>query len=312
MPFTLDSEIADGLGPLIEQLTNAEPRQVGDWKTLRATMDALYTHFGALLPAVMDIDTAQYTVRTDDGDELALFWFTKAGVQPGSAALYLHGGGMIGGSVVGYTPAIRRYVAVSGVPILAVDYRLAPEHRHPTQVEDCYAALKWLAANAERLGVDPERIAVMGDSAGGGLAAATALRSRGRGEVQLAAQILLYPMLDNRTICGDPALAPYLTWTYDDNITAWEALLGAGEQVACGFPRHAEVLTDLPPAYIEVGELDAFRDECIEYGHRLLRDTISAEIVVRPGCPHAFDIFAPHAEVSTRAFADRARRLRAI
>lgn len=312
MPFTLNHEIADGLAPFMEQLANTEPRQVGDWNTLRTSIDALYEQFGSLLPTIADVDTAHYTVRAHDGNELALFWFSKAGAQPGSGALYLHGGGMVGGSVASYAPAIRRYVSLAGAPILAVEYRLAPEHRHPTQVDDCYAALKWFVANAERLGVDPARIAVMGDSAGGGLAVATALRARDEREIRLAAQILIYPMLDDRTISSDPAIAPYLTWTYDDNVTAWHALLGDGDQVAWGFPRYAKSLKDLPPAYIEVGELDAFRDECIEYGRSLQRHATSSEIIVRPSCPHAFDIFAPHAEVSVRAIADRVRRLRTL
>jgi acetyl esterase/lipase len=296
----------------MEQMTAVPPREAGDWKSLRAEMEALYVQLGELLPTVTDVDCAHYTIRVSDGTELTLFWFTKFGEQPESAAVYLHGGGMIGGSVASYSPMICRYVSLSGVPILAVDYRLAPEHRHPTPLEDCYAALKWLADQAGQLGVDPARIAVMGDSAGGGLAAGTALLARDRGEVQPAAQILIYPMLDNRTTTPDPAIAPYLTWTYDDNITGWQALLEDSHQGFAGFPGSAESLTNLAPAYIEVGELDAFRDESIRYGRRLLRDSTSAEVIVRPGCPHAFDVFAPHAEVSNRAVADRGRRLRAL
>jgi len=108
-----------------------------------------------------------------------------------------------------------------------VDYRIAPEHPHPTPVEDCYAALRWLADNASTLGVDPARIAVMGDSAGGGLAAGVALLARDRGGPVVAQQLLIYPMLDDRTQTPDPELLPYLTWTYDDNVTGWAALLGA-------------------------------------------------------------------------------------
>lgn len=110
MPFTLDHEIADGLAPFMEQLANAEPRQVGDWNTLRTNIDALYEQFGSLLPTIADVDTAHYTVRAHDGNELALFWFSKAGAQPGSGALYLHGGGMIGAvSAVMRPPFVATY-----------------------------------------------------------------------------------------------------------------------------------------------------------------------------------------------------------
>jgi acetyl esterase/lipase len=126
----------------------------------------------------------------------------------GPAVLYLHGGGMISGSVAIYDGPVSHYVSNSGVSMLAVDYRLAPEHPYPVPVEDCYAGLRWLAEHADELGVDPARIAVMGDSAGGGLAAAVALLARDRGGPELAAQILIYPMLDDRNTAPDPEIAP--------------------------------------------------------------------------------------------------------
>ncbi|MCV7426977.1 alpha/beta hydrolase [Mycobacterium montefiorense] len=311
MPFSIDEEIAKELAPVMEQMAAVLPRQAGDWETLRALLDGLFTHAGTLFPPINGIDIERYTVQTADDSELVLSWFTKVGQQPGSAALYIHGGGYISGSVEHYAPAIRRYVADSGVPILAVDYRLAPEHQYPTPVEDCYAALKWLTANAKRLGVEPSRIAVMGDSAGGGLAVGTAALVRDRGELELAAQILIYPMLSSRTTISDPNIAPFLTWTHDDNVDAWKAFLGEEAHPYFTFPDSPNPV-DLPPAYIEVGELDGFRDECVEYGQRLRRHAISAEVIVRQGCPHAFELIAPDADVSLRAFADRSRRLAAL
>ena len=125
-----------------------------------------------------------------------------------------------------YDLAVREYVAASGVPMLVVDYRVAPEYPHPTPVEDCYAALEWLAEQATTLGFDPARLAVMGDSAGGGLAAGVCLMARDRGGPAVAQQLLIYPMLDDRPSTPDPALLRFLTWTYDDNLTGWGALLG--------------------------------------------------------------------------------------
>ncbi|ABW10008.1 Alpha/beta hydrolase fold-3 domain protein [Parafrankia sp. EAN1pec] len=184
-----------------------------------------------------------------------------------------------------YDPWVARYVSATGVPMLSVEYRLAPEHSHPTPAEDCYAALRWLADHAVELGVDPARIAVMGDSGGGGLAAAVALLARDRGGPVLARQILIYPMLDDRNTTPDPAIPPYAA------------------------PARADDLTGLPPAYVEVGELDIFRDESIEYARRLAAAGVSTELHVHPGAPHGFDALGPETDVGRRATADRVRVL---
>jgi acetyl esterase/lipase len=202
-----------------------------------------------------------------------------------------------------------------------VDYRIAPEHPHPTPVEDCYAALRWLAEGAATLGVDPARIGVMGDSAGGGLAAGVCLLARDRGGPPVAAQLLIYPMLDDRTHTPDPALLPFLTWSYDDNITGWAALLGdkaridgAGTGAVSPYaaPARATDLTGLPDTYIDVGDLDIFRDEDITYARRLSDAGVPTELHLHPGCPHAFEALARRADVSQRAIGDRVRRLRAF
>jgi len=211
---------------------------------------------------------------------------------------------------------VRSYVSATRVPMLAVEYRLAPEYPHPTPVEDCYQGLAWLAGHAGELGVDPARIAVMGDSAGGGLAAGVALIARDRGGPVLAQQILIYPMLDDRSITVDPQIAPYLTWTYDDNITGWAALLGeaAGADTVSPYaaPARATDLAGLPDAYLDVGDLDIFRDEDITYAQRLADAGVPTELHLHPGCPHAFETLARKADVSRRAISDRMRRLRTL
>jgi acetyl esterase/lipase len=160
--------------------------------------------------------------------------------------------------------------------------------------------------------VDPERIAVMGESAGGGLAAATALLGRDR-DVPVSSQILVYPMLDDRTITPDPVLEPLASWTYDNNFTGWRAFLGDGvggpEVPPYAAPARATELGGVADAYIEVGELDIFRDECVEYARRLLAVGSSVELHVHRGCPHGFDRMAPDAAVTHRARADRIRML---
>jgi acetyl esterase/lipase len=197
------------------------------------------------------------------------------------------------------------------VPILAVDYRLAPEFPDPVPVEDCYAALQWLADNASSLGVDPARIGVMGDSAGGGLAAGLALLAHDRGGPAIARQILIYPMLDDRTTTPDPNIVPFAVWTYDDNVTGWGAYLGeaAGTDAASVYavPARRQDLSGLPPAYIDVGVLDVFRDEDAAYATALARAGVSVEFHLYPGAPHGFEAIAPASDIGSRALADRAR-----
>jgi len=182
------------------------------------------------------------------------------------------------------TETVARYVSTSGVPMLSVEYRYAPEHPGLTPVEDSYVALRWLADHSAELGVEPGRIAVMGDSAGGGIAAGLALLARDLGGPSIAQQILVYPMLDDRTTIPDPELVRFAGWTYEDNLTGWSALLGealGGPNVsAYAAPARMADGANLPPIYIEVGELDIFRNECIEFARRTSLAGVSTELHV--------------------------------
>jgi acetyl esterase/lipase len=315
MVLAIDPEVGAALARMVAGLGEVKRPAVGDWRTRRDNGNAMFGVWARLQPVPTDVVTRDFSVRSHDGKEILLRWFHKRGSQPGSAALYVHGGGMLLGSVDVYDEILRRYVSASGVPLLAVDYRLPPEHPFPTPVEDCYAGLRWLAERAQELCVDPTRIAIMGDSAGGGLAAATALVVRDRGGPALARQILVYPMLDDRNTKPAPNIASCLTWNWDDNITGWGALLGEGAGkdgvAAHAAPARATDLTKLPPAYIEVGQLDIFRDESVAYAQRL-QAHVPTELHVHPGAPHGFELFAPDADVSRRAIADRVRALRSI
>ena len=156
----------------------------------------------------------------------------------------------------------------------------------------------------------------MGDSAGGGLAAGVCLMARDRGGPAVAQQVLIYPMLDDRPAAPDPQVQPFLTWTYDDNITGWGALLGenaGGDDVSpYAAPARADDLTGLPDTYIDVGDLDVFRNEDIAFARRLADAGVPTELHVYPGCPHAFEALAREAAVSKRAISDRVRRLRGL
>ncbi|RKL36715.1 hypothetical protein BFJ72_g8264 [Fusarium proliferatum] len=216
-----------------------------------------------------------------------------------------------------YDKVVAAYVARTGVPFLAVDYRLAPEHPHPIPVNDVYAALNWLVAHSEELGVDTSRIGIMGDSAGGGLAVATALLARWQDGPRIAKLILLSPMLDDRTVSADEHLAPSLSWNTADNETGWQTLLGCsrGREVVAETAAPARMVdaTGMPPLYIEVGELGVFRNESIELATKFYKSGIGAELHVYPGCPHGFDIF-PSREtgVCKRAFDNRERAIKSI
>jgi acetyl esterase/lipase len=307
--FTVDPQISAILAPM----AGLPQPAAGDVEGRRTALEAMMAQTAALQPTPDDVVTTDFRAVAEDGGKILLRWYVKTGAAPGPAALYLHGGGTILGSVALYDGPIARYVSATGVPMLAADYRLAPEHPHPTPVEDAYLGLRWLHEHAAELGVDPARIAVMGDSAGGGLAAAVALLARDRGGPALARQILVFPMLDDRTTAPDPALAPFVTWGYEDNLTAWTALLGdsiGGPGVSpYAAPARATDLAGLPPAYVEVGQLDVFRDEDLAYAKRLSAAGVDVEFHLHPGAPHEFDTYGWDTAVARRALRDRHRVL---
>ena len=185
-----------------------------------------------------------------------------------------------------------------GAVVVAVDYRLAPENKYPASLNDCYTALVYLFKNADKLGVDKERIAVAGASAGGGLCAATALMARDKGEYKLAFQMPLYPMIDDRF--QTPASQENIdlrVWNNVANKYAWHAYIGdlAGTDEVSYYMASARAkdLTGLPPAYSCVGNLDPFRDDTINYMARLAQAGVPAELHVYPGAYHAFEVIAP-------------------
>lgn len=311
----LNSDLQADLGPLLAVSAQMPKPAIGDVAARRASARLMFGRLADARPPVPQVEVVQYQVSADDGTSLPMRWYRPARVT-GAAALYLHGGGMIYDlDVVGalYDSVVRGYVAASGVSMLMPDYRVAPEHPHPTPVQDSYAALVWLVEHAAELGVDATRIAVMGDSAGGGLAAGVCLMARDRGGPSIAQQLLIYPMLDDRTPAPDPALAPLLTWSFEDNLTGWGALLPEAAAVSVyAAPAREFDVSGLPPTYLDVGDLDLFHAEDSGYAMLLTAFGIPTELHVIPGCPHAFELLAPGSPVSQQVIAERVRRLRTL
>jgi acetyl esterase/lipase len=314
MSLTFDPEIAAALAPMAESGFNPPP--VGDIEGRRAMWEPIIGAADTAQPIPEDVTTSEHYATADDGAQIQMRWYAKNGATPGSAVLFFHGGGYIFGHIGQFDGTLSRYVSASGVPMLSVEYRRAPEHPFPTPLEDAYAALRWLHDHAAELGVDPGRIGVMGDSAGGGMAAALTILTRERSGPTIARQILLMPMLDDRTRTPDPQIAQMVLWSYDDSATAWPALLGdadGGPNVpATAAPARLEDASDLPPAYIEVGQIDVFRDEDTAYVTKLSRAGVPVEFHIHPGAPHEFDSIAFASDVAKRAIADRVRVLKSI
>jgi acetyl esterase/lipase len=273
-------------------------------------------------PAVPLSEAAQavhYNERTIAGPEgappLRVLIYQPAGASsPMPGYLDIHGGGYIMGTADMGDARNRTIAGEIGCTVVSVDYRLAPETQHPGPVEDCYAGLKWMHANAAELGINPNRIAIGGGSAGGGLAAALALLARDRGEVPIIFQSLIYPMLDDRT-CAHEDPHPYVgeyIWTPESNHFGWSCLLGCepGSEGVSPYAAaaRAQDLRGLPPAFISTGALDLFFEEDLEYARRLTRAGVPVELHVYPGAFHGFDMMAT-AEVAQDANRNMMRAL---
>ena len=217
-----------------------------------------------------------------------------------SAILWIHGGGYVAGSAAMVDRAMRTMAEQAGALVASVEYRLAPEHPYPAALDDCYAALEWLVAQAD---VDVRRIVIAGRSAGGGLAAALTLRCVDTGLVDLAGQVLIYPMLDDRTVRRS-TVAGARGWTPQDNEFGWRAYLGSdpgGKGVsAYAAPARREDLSGLPSTWIGVGTADLFHDEDVQYANRLRDAGVPTQLEVVSGAFHGFDFVGPWTRLARR------------
>ena len=304
-PF--DPELATVLAVLAEQLPSS------------ITPDMIEPMRGASIGAGIDDVLARYleiehretTVPGHEGFELTVSVFARrdhAGQGPGF--FHIHGGGMVIGDRFTGVEVLLDWVERFDGVCVSVEYRLAPEFADPYPVEDCYAALVWTAEHAEELGIDPARLLVAGGSAGGGLAAGTALLARDRSGPALLGQVLMYPMLDDR---NDTVSAHQIdgegVWDRTSNQTGWDALLGerrgTDDVSSYAAPARATDLSGLPPAFIDVGTAEVFRDEDVAYASTIWASGGVAELHVWPGGFHGFDVMVPHAALSRAMTAAR-------
>ncbi len=253
------------------------------------------------LPTDVTID--EVMVPGHDGDpDVRVKTYTPANLPADAPALlWIHGGGMVLMDADGDDLRSAQRASEHNMFVASVDYRLAPEQAAPGLVHDCYAALTWMAANADHLGISLDRIAIGGASAGGGLAAGTALFARDNNGPALAGQLLVYPMLDHRNDTpSSHAITDPRVWNRESNRLAWEAYLGGAEPTPYSSPSTAGNLSGLPPAYINVGEFDMFLDEDIAYAQALQRAGVPTELHVYPGAFHGSNSFIPDHPTSVR------------
>jgi acetyl esterase len=288
----MDHELA-AVVPLIPDLPFSELDRT------RRTLDELVEAMPADLRGVRVEDRL---VPGEPDIPVRIFTPEDRDTEPLPAVLDIHGGGFAVGTIALDDAPNADIVRETGAVVVSVGYRLAPEHPFPAPAQDCYAALCWLVDNADLLGVDPRRVAVLGDSAGGGLAATVALLARDRGGPALAMQVLIEPELDDRL--DTPSMlvgADTVGWNNVQAVLSWRHYLGGAAADPYAAPARMVDLAGLPPTYLTVNELDCLRDEGFEYARRLLAAGVSTELHCWPGAFHGFATLVPTAAISLRA-----------
>jgi len=306
----LDPELVPALEQFME--VTGGGFDLNDIPAMRAMIDAMIASIKVDVPAIGGVETEDVSVPGPDGapDVAIRIYRPVDRHETLPALLWLHGGGYVLGGIELDDLMARQLAKDVNAIIVSVEYRLAPENPFPAPMEDCYAALKWLFANAAAQRIDASRIAVGGASAGGGMAAGLALMARDRGELKPAFQLLIYPALNDRNSApASDSVADSLWWTRANNLHAWSAYLGAapgGADVSeYAAPSRATDLQGLPPAHISVGEIDLFCADNIEYAQRLNDAGIATSLHVYPGACHAIDVFAPMSALSQRLVSER-------
>ena len=251
-------------------------------------------------PDTPGVEVEKRTITTAEG-EVTLFIYqpeNSTGHNPG--ILWTHGGGYIMGRADS-NDFVGAFAKQLNATVVSVDYRLAPEHPFPAGHNDSYAAFLWMVEHAEELGIDPNRIAIGGDSAGAGMAAGVALHNRDAQGPAIALQLLIYPMLDNLHDTPSGSIEDYPVWNRTTSFNAWEMYLNGtpGTQASpYASPARAKDVSGLPKTFMTVGAVDLFRDEVIDYAQRLMAVGVPTQLAVFPGAYHGSQVFVPDAPIS--------------
>ncbi len=310
----LDPEIK---GPIKMMLSQMPPTSFDNLPAARAASKQMMAAMKSQWPVIPNVTTEDRSIPGPKGapDVTVRIYRPEKQTGPLPSLLWIHGGGYMLGEIDQEDLTAKQFVLAAGCIVVSVEYRLAPEHPYPAPLEDCYAALKWLSAHADELGVNRSRIAIGGASAGGGLTAGLALLARDRAEVKVMYQLLIYPMINDCNIApASDALPDTLFWTRENNLMGWRSYLGCEpggkgiSYLAAAF--RATKLEGLPAAYIAVGDIDLFAEEDVDYARRLIAAGVPTELHVYPGGCHAFDMLVPNADISKRFTADIQRALK--
>lgn len=314
--MTIQNRIDRASRVSLEELLKALPggfNAIADIKERRNTVDSLLRMMIAELPPIENVVMEDRNIPGPDGSpEVGVRIYKPVDVSGSLPGMFfIHGGGMIMGSIEGENLKAAMLCETIQAVVVSVEYRLAPENPHPAPVQDCYEALVWMSKNATELGFDPDRLAIVGGSAGGGLAIATALMARDQEFPKLCFQMANYPMIDDRNETpSSKEITDVGIWDREANLEAWDWYLGGKPADEYAAPARVKNLSDLPPTFIDVGEIDLFRDEDIEFATRLLQAGVTTELHVYPGAYHASEAFAPDAELSKQIWAKRIEALK--
>lgn len=258
------------------------------------------------VPENPNIEISNHVAPGPVGDLAVRVYSPKNVTKPAPGLVYIHGGGMIMGGLDGEDGTCQMMADQLGAVIASVDYRKAPENPYPAAPEDCYAAASWVFENAAHLGIDAGNIGLYGQSAGGGLTIAVAMMARDRGGPKFKYMVPIYPMIDDRNESASSKLVTDVgIWDRAGSIEAWGWYLGGNPADQYAAPARATDVSGLPPAYIDVGELDMFRDEDIDFVKKLSEADVAVEFHLWPGAYHASEVFAPEAKLSARIWDSR-------
>lgn len=288
--------------PDLQQIANKSPRFLFSYKYLWLIKWVLNFTPAPKTPKDILVENI-FVTGQDDRTKIRLrIYKPKSIPTPTPGLIWLHGGGYVMGKPEMDDLRCAQYVRESGILIVSVDYRYAPKHPFPIGLEDSYTALKWVESHSQQLGLDAKRIAIGGASAGGGLAAALVQLAHDRQEIKPVFQLLVYPMLDDRTVLrAELDDSNNFTWTQESNRFGWESYLGkkcgAEDVPAYSVPARREDLSGLPPAWIGVGTLDVFHDEDVAYAQRLKECNVGCEIRIAPDAFHGFDVLVPQSSI---------------